>query len=101
LREKQIESDTPEPISQLIISCLEKDPSKRPASIRAIAHAVDPVAATQPLFITPPPATARPTGRKTAPSPRRRFSAEFYIVMTLMAALLVIAAVTLWIVLRK
>jgi serine/threonine protein kinase len=101
LREKQIESDTPEPIAQLIINCLEKDPSKRPASIRAIAHAVDPVAATQPLFITPPPATARPTGRKTAPSPRRRFSAEFYIVMTLMAALLVIAAVTLWIVLRK
>jgi serine/threonine protein kinase len=101
LREKQIESDTPEPIAQLIINCLEKDPSKRPASIRAIAHAVDPVAATQPLFITPPPATARPTGRKTAASPRRKFSAEFYIVMALMAALLVIAAVTLWTVLKS
>jgi len=83
------------------MNCLEKDPGQRPASIRAIAHAVDPAAATQPLFITPPPATARPTGRQTAASPRRKFSAEFYIVMALMAALLAIAAVTLWTVLKN
>ena len=101
MREANLECDVPPEVAQLILSCLDKDPGKRPASVRAIAHAVDPAAATQPVFITPPPATGRATGRQTAPSPRRKFSTEFYVVMVLMGALLAIAAVTLWTVMKK
>jgi len=88
---------------QVIMNCLHKDPAVRPADIREIATAIDANAAAQRLFITPPSTQPRPTGISTATSksPRQRFSKEFYIVMVALAALLVIAAVTLWIVLKR
>ena len=100
LREKNLECDVPANIAGMIMNCLDKDPAVRPESIRAIAQTIDAHAASQPLFITPPPArTGRPTGVQTAPLSRRRFSVEFYIVMAVMAALLIIAVVTLSLVL--
>ena len=84
------------------MNCLDKDPAVRPESIRAIAQTIDAHAAAQPLFITPPPPrTGRPTGIKTAPTFRRRFSVEFYIVLTVLAVLLIIAAFTLIVVSQK
>ncbi len=101
LREKNIESDVPPNIAQMIMNCLDKDPGVRPESIRAIAHIIDARAVVQPLFITPPPTrTGRPTGVQTAPLlSRRRFSVEFYIVLATLAVMLAIAAVTLYLVL--
>ena len=100
LREKNIECDVPPNIAQMIMNCLDKDPAIRPESIRAIAQTIDAHAAAQPLFITPPPArTGRPTGVRTAPTFRRRFSVEFYIVLAILAVMLIIAAVTLFLVL--
>jgi len=102
LREKNLECDVPPNIAQMIMNCLDKDPAIRPESIRAIAQTIDANAAAQPLFITPPPPrTGRPTGIQTAPLSRRRFSVEFYIVMAVLVVMLIIAAFTLFLVLRK
>ena len=102
LREKNLECNAPPNITQMIMNCLDKDPAVRPESIRVIAQMIDANAAAQPLFITSPPTrTGRPTGVKTAPSSRRRFSVEFYIVMTVLVALLILAAFTLILTLRR
>ncbi len=104
LREQQIPCDIPPHIVQLIMNCLHKDSAVRPSDTREIATAIDANAAAQRLFITPPSTQPRPTGVPTATAakaPRQRFSREFYIVMVALAALLIIAAITLWIVLKR
>ena len=101
-REMGIESDLPTRIADMIMRCLHKNAALRPESIRAIAVEIDANVISQPLFITAPPVkTGRPTGVKTASAPRRRFSPEFYIVMMVLVALLVLAAFTLILTLRK
>ena len=101
-REQKIESDLPPDIARMIMSCLDKDPANRPESVRAVAQAIDANVISQPLFITSPPIkTSRPTGVQTASATRRRFSPEFYIVMVVLAALLLLAAFTLILTLRK
>ena len=84
------------------MNCLDKDPAVRPESIRAIAQTIDANAAAQSLFITPPTTRIdRSIGVQTAPSSRRQFSGEFYIVMTVLVALLILAAFTLILTLRR
>ena len=102
LKEKQLPCDTPVPVREMIMKCLNKDPAIRPVSVRALAQVIAPEVVTQPLFLTPPPtatrsASAQPGKRGT----RGHFSKEFYIVMLVLGALLVIAIVTLWMVLAK
>ena len=103
LREKQLPCDVPPHLIQMIMNCLDKDPDVRPASVRELAQAIDANAAAERLFITPPTNIPQPTGvpTATAHAPRQRFSREFYIVMSVLIALLGVAGVTLWIVLRK
>jgi serine/threonine protein kinase len=102
LKEKNMPCDIPVEVSQMIMNCLHKDPAIRPASIRAVAHVIAPQSASEPLFITPPPTNVtRTAGLGTASIPRARFSKEFYVVILILCALLVIAAITLWTVLKQ
>ena len=97
LAEKNLPCDTPSEITQMIMDCLNKDPTVRPASVRAVAHIVAPESAAQPLFITAPPTNVQRTaGVATARIPRSRFSREFYIVMIALGALLLVAGLTLY-----
>ena len=102
LTERDLSCDTPTEVRQMILDCLHKNPAVRPATVRAVAHIIAPQSASEPLFITPPPTNvARTAGLSPAPAPRARFSREFYIVILILGALLVIAAVTLWTVLKQ
>ena len=102
LTERNLPCDTPAEVRQMIMNCLHKDPVVRPATVRAVAHIIAPQSASEPLFITPPPTNvARTAGLGTAQVPRARFSREFYIVILVLCALLVIAAITLWTVLKQ
>ena len=101
LVERNLPCDAPREITQMIMNCLNKEPDVRPASVRAVAHIIAPESSTQPLFITPPPTNIeRTAGVATARIPRSRFSREFYIVMIALGALLLIAAMTLYTVMR-
>jgi serine/threonine protein kinase len=102
LKEKQLPCDTPVPVQEMIMKCLNKDPAIRPVSVRALAQVIAPEVVTQPLFLTPTP-TATPSapahiGQRAS---RGHFSKEFYIVMLVLGALLLIAIITLWMVLAK
>jgi len=101
LTERNLPSDAPGEITQMIMNCLNKNPEVRPASVRAVAHIIAPESSTQPLFITPPPTNVeRTAGVATARIPRSRFSREFYIVMIALGALLLVAGLTLYTVMR-
>lgn len=101
LREQHLPCDTPPAVQEMILNCLHKDPAVRPSSVRVVAQTIAPEAMNQPMFITPPPTAMRaapvPTGRVSRP----RFSREFYLVMLALGALLAVALVTLWIVVRR
>ena len=102
LKEKQLPCDTPVPVQEMIMKCLNKDPAIRPVSVRALAQVIAPEVITQPLFLTPPPTATRSAPAHTGKrGTRGRFSKEFYIVMLVLGALLVIAIITLWMVLAK
>ena len=101
LTERNLPSDAPREITQMIMNCLNKNPEVRPASVRAVAHIIAPESSTQPLFITPPPTNVeRTAGVATARIPRSRFSREFYIVMIALGALLLVAGLTLYTVMK-
>ena len=101
LTERNLPSDAPREITQMIMNCLNKNPEVRPASVRAVAHIIAPESSTQPLFITPPPTNVeRTAGVATARIPRSRFSKEFYIVIIALGALLLVAVMTLYTVMK-
>lgn len=106
---RQINPETPEPLSRLIEQLLSKDRANRPASAGAVAQALEQIeqSAAAPkstddqrtLTERPPSMTtpSTPSGRKSAVHPRRR---KRWIGVSaaalLLAGTLVVASLTLW-----
>jgi hypothetical protein len=65
LAELGLKAEIPGPVSEVVMSCLAKDPSRRPQSARAVAKAISQQAADQPLTAKDGPPT---TGLSRGPA---------------------------------